>query len=181
MPNVELTIDDRGARIIAADLPQVFVDGDVVAHRSGGVPAIGTDLESAHAAVVERAAAALEAAGSRTHVEVVGSGVLANVIRRAVTEPGEQPTAALIDTTGNAEQIADALARLPAGAVLVLAAWAPQPTIAVDPYTDLHRPGVLVRTPTATASDLPGVEVGDPVSATYGQPLPAGEWFVLSP
>ena len=175
---MQLAISTDGVREIASGTG--LVDADVVTYRTAGeVPSLGADIAAATQLVTRRAAAALAAAPATGSVEVVGDGVLANAVRASRAATSTEPLAAIIDTTGDAAKIVEALHRLPAGGTLVLASWPPQAAVNVDPYIDLHRPGVLVTTPKPTDTSI-DVELPGPVDAAINTTLPAGTWFHIA-
>jgi len=84
-------------------------------------------------------------------VEVIGGGPLARALREWLSSQlatsGERP-AAIIETTGDADAIREALAHVDELGTVVLAGPPPEAGVALDLYADLHVRGLtLVGTP----------------------------------
>jgi hypothetical protein len=104
--------------------------------------------EPAHPDVERLAQLAVEALDEvEGAVEVTGSGVLADRVRTllpaAPAGSAERP-GAIVETTGRAEAIEDAARRLQALGTLVLAWEAPEPTVVVNLYPDVHCRGLRI-------------------------------------
>jgi len=77
-------------------------------------------------------------------VEVLGTGALADELRKTLGRTAGGTPAAVVDTTGDPERIADALRRLDELGVLVLAGPTPSGPLTMDLYSDLHVRGLTV-------------------------------------
>jgi hypothetical protein len=95
--------------------------------------------------------------------EVVGAGPLADALRARLAAPAAPP-AAIVDTTGDAAAIADALARVDDLGTVVLAGPPPDGPVALDLYADVHVRGLTV------AGVPPGADDGPPAGVEPGRP-----------
>ena len=78
-------------------------------------------------------------------VEVLGDGPLAELLRRSLgTDDASRRPAVVVDTTGDAAELARALRRLDDLGTLVLAGPPPSEPLALDLYGDLHVRGLTV-------------------------------------
>jgi len=80
-------------------------------------------------------------------VEVLGEGAVARHLRdrfEARRGGGEGPPLAVVDTTGEAQAIEQAMARVADLGTVVLAGPPPAEPVALDLYPDLHVRGLMV-------------------------------------
>jgi hypothetical protein len=80
-------------------------------------------------------------------VEIVGHGPLAQALREQLSSPlsiGVERPAAIVETTGDAEAIREALARVDDLGTVVLAGPPPGAGVALDLYADLHVRGLTL-------------------------------------
>lgn len=84
-------------------------------------------------------------AASPPPVEVIGDGPVAVELRQALApSDGSGEPGTIVDTTGDPDQLLDALARVRALGTIVLAGPPPPAGVDLDAYADLHVRGLTV-------------------------------------
>lgn len=120
-------------------------------------------------------------------VTVTGRGIIAELVRRRLPTASPEPSpAVIVDTTGDAETIAQAASDLADGGTLIVAGELAGRALPMNLYTDVHRRGLLVTgaqsllgsfpsaaAQSAAADMLPGVA---PRYLESGRSLPADGW-----
>ncbi|MEV4380193.1 hypothetical protein [Streptosporangium sp. NPDC049644] len=123
-----------------------------------GFPSTGDARVRAASEWVATACAAVGRAreGGVRAAEVVGTGVLASLVRRALPEAGGRVPDVIVDTTGSARAVADALSRVARLGTVVLAARPTASALMVRTYQDVHVRGLtVVGVPWATGATVP--------------------------
>jgi hypothetical protein len=168
----------------------VFADGSTHWHRDE--PRHGDAMADpdrlAVSCFVAVASAAVVAVANADPVEVVGTGLIADVARhllgdRVATEGNETLPGAVIEATADPARIVAATRRLADRGVLVLAGEPAGRRLDVDLYTDVHRRGleiVGVGRPGGEGSPalLGGVDLPPPARVDLGGLVPdAARWY----
>lgn len=175
-----------------------FVNGGTEPELWGrGYPA-GPDLDRLAAgefvATARAAAAAVRQAGS-PNVEVLGDGLLGQLVRAELPAGSSAPPEIVVDTTGSPARIQAAVSSLPRLGQLILAAPVRPASIALASYADLHvrgltllgigwaRPPASVASPGAGSADRSAVEaaLGSIRRARSGVPSPASPLYAIYP
>lgn len=134
--------------------------------------------------VLQLAADAALAAGSRHPVDVLGAGAVAAAVRSTVASAaaGDAPPQAVIDTTGCPSTITAALARLRRGGLLVLAGESRGRNLELNVYRSVHATGAEVigvprprrAAPCGTTAALPPA-----VRIPPDVPIPFAPWYQI--
>ena len=145
----------------------------------------GADMESVVRLIVGFAADLLDAVRpvAPERVEVVGAGLVAELVRRGCAHRGDQPGAphAVIECSGREEAVLAATERLAGGGLLVLAGeYNPPPDL--DLYRDVHRRGlrlVGVPGPAASRDRVPAEQgsVPPPRAVVPGEAVKPALWY----
>jgi hypothetical protein len=178
-----------------------YVDADWIVPETGDAPVLvvapgGSSAESdrrAGLALLGVALRAVEAVdgvpGDR--VEVTGAGFVAGAVRRLVGSPsaakdGLRPLA-VVDTTGDPEQVLEATRRLDDLGVLALAGETAGRSVDLDLYPDVHLRGLrIVGVSPARVDAVPEripetavayLEARPPVAVRPGEPRPQASWY----
>jgi len=184
---IEGMLDERGA-VLSSGLPAgsvSYLDRDWLAAAGSRVPSLsfapdgefswcgqqlgrvasGTDPTTVAAGAlvsVAREAAATALERPRGAVEVVGTGLIAEYVRRLVANSGQRSgdgPGAVVDTTGDPEALRSALDRVSDLGTVVLAGESAGRTLDLDLYSGVHRRGFVV---VGVAPPVNGVDLAVP-------------------
>jgi hypothetical protein len=127
-------------------------------------------------------------------IEVIGTGVIAAIVRRLTSggqtrrRGGARPHS-IVDTTGDPAEILAATQRLADLGVLVLAGEARGRPVAIDLYPEVHRRGLRLVGVAPPLRDAPGLDapsaatdlnLDPPVAVVPDTPFPPGLWYRMA-
>jgi hypothetical protein len=149
-PDAVAYVDREWLRATAGrETPALLVAGGSIRYEGQSrplPPRVEPDL-AAFRVIAQLAEAAIEALRPiEGEVEVIGSGLVAACVRRALPD-GSAPSSvgrprAIVDTTGDGETIEEAMQRLDDSGVIVLAGEAAEPSLKLNLYPDAHGRGL---------------------------------------
>ncbi|MDI3423356.1 hypothetical protein [Streptomyces luteolus] len=135
----------RGESAVAGNLVWFADDPEAAETWAYGYPAEGAAARAARAWAATAHAAASALGGATA--EVVGDGALARLVRLATSGPAQDTGPGpdvVVETTGTAAGIREALASVPPGGRVLLAARPLDTTTALATYDAVHLPGIHV-------------------------------------
>jgi hypothetical protein len=197
---IGIDVDATGLKLrsTVSDGACTYLDADWIAPDAGRAAALAVAPgdDSDHRAGQALLAVALRAAGvvdglPANRVEVTGSGFVAGAVRRLVGSPSmpsaESRPLAIVDATGDPQEVLQATRRLDDLGVLVLAGESAGRAIDLDLYPDVHVRGLrIVGVAPASVDAVPEaipeaalahLAAEPPARVREGEPLPHAGWY----
>jgi hypothetical protein len=120
-------------------------------------------------------------------IEVIGDGILAELVGRLLPERARVGPTAIVETSGSPTAVRDALRRSDPLGTVVLAAPPTASSVELATYADLHVPGTLVvgvpwrdnPPDEQTSPELVAMALDHLAPVTLGTPLPDAPWYRL--